>query len=50
VFDIGDFVDVAAEAENEERDGIAVRGAVDGIGVGGEGADEREVDEGDDEL
>jgi len=50
VFDIGDLVEIAAEVENEQRDGIVARGAEDGIGVGGDGADEREIDEGGDEL
>jgi len=50
VFAIGDLVEIAAEVGNEQRDGIVARGAEDGIGVGGDGADEGEIDEGDDEL
>jgi len=50
VFDIGDFVEIAAEVKNEQRDGIVTRGAEDGIGVGGGGADERKIDNGSNQL
>ena len=50
VFAIGDLVEIAAEVEDEQRDGIVARGAEDGIGVGSNGADEGEIDEGGDQL
>src|SRR4030043_240337 len=43
-FAVGDLVEIAAGVEDEKRDRIVTRGAEDGIGVGGEGADEREMD------
>ena len=50
MLDVGDFVEITAEVENEQRDGIVARGAEDGVGVGGDGADEREIDQGGDQL
>ena len=50
VFDIGDLVEIAAEVENKQRDGVVARGAQDGIGIGSNGADEREIDERGDQL
>ena len=50
VFDIGDLVEIAGQVKDKERDGIVARGAEDGIGVGGDGADEGEIDEGGDQL
>ncbi len=43
VFAIDDLVEIAAEVKNEQRDGIVARGAEDGVGVGGDGADERKI-------
>ena len=50
VFDIGDLVEIAGQVKDKERDGIVARGAEDGIGVGGDGSDEREIAEGGDQL
>jgi len=50
VFDIGDFVEIAGQVKDKERDGIVARAAENGIGVGRDGADEREIDEGGDQL
>ncbi len=50
VFDIRDFVEIAGQVENKERDGVVARGAEDGIGIGGNRSDEREIDERGDQL
>jgi hypothetical protein len=50
VFAVGDLVEITAEVQNEKRDRVVARGAEDGIGVGGNGPDEREIDERNDEL
>jgi hypothetical protein len=50
VFAVGDLVEIAAEVENEQRDRIIARRAEDGIGVGGNGSDERKIDDGSDQL
>ena len=50
VFDIGDFVEIAGQVEDKERDGVVARGAEDGIGIGGNGSDKREIDEGGDQA
>lgn len=50
VFDVGDLVEIAEEVENEQRDGIVAGSADNGVGIGGDGADEREIDDGSDEV
>lgn len=50
VFDVGDLVEIAGQVENEQRDGVVARGSEDGIGIGGNGSNEREIDEGCDKL
>jgi hypothetical protein len=50
VFDVGNSVEIAGEVEDKKRDGIVARGAEDGIGIGGDGANKREIDQGGDQL
>jgi len=50
VFDVGDLVEIAEQVEDEERDGVVARGSENGIGIGGNGSDKREIDEGCDQL
>lgn len=50
VADIRNTVEIAEQVEQEERDGIVAGAAENGIGIGGDGADEGEVDDGSDEL
>ena len=50
VFEVGDLVEIAEQVEDEERNGVVARGSENGIGIGGNGSDKREIDEGSGQL
>ncbi len=50
IFDGPDSIQVAKQVEEKERNGIIAGAAEDGIGIGRNGADEREINDGSDQL
>jgi len=50
VLDRPDSIEIAKQIEQEKRNGIIARTAEDGISIGDYGADEREIDDGSDQL
>jgi hypothetical protein len=50
VLDVGDSVKIAGKVEDKEGNGIIARGAEDGVGIGGDGANERKVNKRTDQL
>ena len=50
VLDGSDSFEITKQIEKEKRNGIIARPSEDGIGIGSNGADEREIDDGSNEL
>lgn len=50
MFDVGHFVEIAEQVEKKKRNGIVAGASEDGVGVGGDGTDKREIDDGSDPL
>lgn len=48
--DVGDFVEIAEQVEKKEGDGIVARTSENGVGIGGDGANEGKIDKGSGQL